>query len=73
MQEDKGFDARGGAWLYALERGIGMRGFIAVAPRTGQNVAMFIGAPLRPVSFGADSAHFHHALATLTVALLDVD
>ena len=69
MQEAKGFDANGGAWLYALEHRIGMRGFLAVAPRTGQNVAIFIREPLRPVNFEADGANFHHALATLKVAL----
>lgn len=69
MQEAKGFDANGHARLYELERAIGMRGFLAVAPRTGQNVAIFIREPLRPVGFDADGANFHHALATLTVAL----
>jgi len=73
MQEAKGFDASGGARLYALESQIGMRGFLAIAPRTGQNVAIFIRAPLRPVNFEADGAHFHHALATLKVALPDSD
>jgi MFS family permease/endonuclease/exonuclease/phosphatase family metal-dependent hydrolase len=73
MQEAKGFDANGGVWLYALERQIGMRGFLAVAPRTGQNVAIFIREPLRPLGFEADGAHFHHALATLKVALPDSD
>lgn len=71
MQEAKGFDANGGAWLYALEARIGMRGFLALAPHTGQNVAIFIRAPLRPIVFDADGAHFHHALATLKVALPD--
>lgn len=73
MQEAKGFDANGGAWLYALESQIGMRGFLAIAPRTGQHVAIFIRAPLRPVTFEVDGAHFHHALATLKVALPDAD
>lgn len=71
MQEARGFDANGGAWLYALEQKIGMRGFLAVAPRTGQNLAIFIREPLRAVSFEVDGAHFHHALATLRVALPD--
>mgnify|MGYP001463543675 CR=1 FL=1 len=69
MQEAKGFDANGGAWLYALEQQIGMRGFLAIAPRTGQNLAIFIREPLRPLSFDADGAHFHHTLATLKVAV----
>lgn len=69
MQEAKGFDANGGEWLYALETQIGMRGFLAIAPHTGQNVAIFIRDPLQPVRFETDGAHFHHALATLTVAL----
>lgn len=67
MQEAKGFDANGAAWLYALEQQIGMRGFLAAAPRTGQNLAIFIREPLRPLSFEVDGAHFHHALATLKV------
>lgn len=69
MQEAKGFDANGGAWLYALEQQTGLRGFLAVAPRTGQNIAIFIREPLRPLSFDGDGAHFHHTLATLKVAL----
>lgn len=73
MQEAKGFDANGGAWLYALEAQIGMRGFLAIAPRTGQNLAIFIREPLRAVGFEVDGTHFHHALATLRVALPDSD
>jgi hypothetical protein len=71
MQEAKGFDANGGELLHALEAAIGMRGFLAVAPRTGQNLAIFIREPLRPLSFETDGANFHHALATLKVALPD--
>lgn len=73
MQEAKGFDANGGAWLYALEQRIAMRGFLAVAPRTGQNIAIFIREPLRPLSFEADGDHFHHTLATLKVAVPDIE
>jgi endonuclease/exonuclease/phosphatase family metal-dependent hydrolase len=73
MQEAKGFGANGSAWLYAMEQSISMRGFLATAPRTGQNVAIFIRAPLRPISFDADGEHFHHALATLRVAVGDSD
>jgi endonuclease/exonuclease/phosphatase family metal-dependent hydrolase len=71
MQEAKGFDANGNARLFALESRISMRGFLAVAPRTGQNLAIFIREPLRPIAFEADGAHFHHALATLKVSLPD--
>lgn len=73
MQEAKGFDANGSSWLYGLEHQIGMRGFLAIAPRTGQNVAIFIREPLRPLSFEADGAHFHHALATLKVGVPGID
>lgn len=69
MQEAKGFDADGTARLFALESKIGMRGFLAVAPHTGQHLAIFIREPLRPLSFEVDGAHFHHALATLKVAV----
>jgi exodeoxyribonuclease-3 len=69
MQEAKSFDGSGGALLHDLEARIHMRGFLAIAPRTGQNVAIFIREPLRPLSFEADGANFHHALATLKVAL----
>ena len=67
MQEARGLDADGGARLFAMEHHIGMRGFLAVAPRTGQHVVIFFREPLRVISFEADSAHFHHALATLKV------
>jgi exonuclease III len=73
MQEAKGFDANGSAWLFALEAQLGMRGFLAIASHTGQNVAIFIREPLRPVSFEVNGVHFHHALATLRVALPDSD
>ena len=73
MQEAKGFDANGGAWLYEMEHAIGMRGFLAVAPRTGQNVAIFIREPLRAVRFETDNTNFHHALARLTVVVPGFD
>lgn len=69
MQEARGFDANGGALHYALERQLGMRGFLAVAPHTGQNLAIFIREPLRPLGFEVDGVHFHHALASLKVAV----
>lgn len=69
MQEAKGFDANGGALLHALEGRIGMRGFLAVAPRTGQNVAIFIREPLQPMAFESDGANFHHTLAMLKIVL----
>lgn len=67
MQEAKGFDAAGGALLHALETRIGMRGFLALAPRTGQHTAIFIREPLKPLSFEQDGVNFHHALAILEV------
>lgn len=69
MQEAKGFEHNGSVWLYELEHQLGMRGFMATAPRTGQNVVIFIRSPLQPLSFEADSSHFHHSLATLKVAV----
>lgn len=69
MQEARGFEAQGGVRLHALEARLGMRGFLARAPRTGQNVGIFIREPLRPVAFEAEDAQFHHALAMLTVVL----
>jgi Exonuclease III len=69
MQEAKGLDANGATRFYGLEEQIAMRGFLAAAPRTGQNVAIFIRDPLKPLSFEADGDHFHHTLATLRVAV----
>jgi exodeoxyribonuclease-3 len=71
MQEARGFEGGGGALLHDLEARIHMRGFLAVAPRTGQNIAVFIREPLRPLSFESDGANFHHTLATLKVAVPD--
>ncbi|MFZ4285653.1 endonuclease/exonuclease/phosphatase family protein [Variovorax sp. HJSM1_2] len=69
LQEATGFDGHGGAWLHELEAAIGMRGFLAPAARTGFHVAVFLRAPLRPIAFHPDPANFHHALATLRVAV----
>lgn len=69
MQEAKGFETGGFARLYDLEQRLGMRGFLSQAPSTGQHVAVFIRPPLRPLSFESDSSNFHHATASLRVAL----
>jgi hypothetical protein len=73
MQEAKHFEAGGNALLHALEARIGMRGFLANAPRTGQNIAIFIRDPLTPLSFEAYGTNFHHTLATLKVKLPETD
>ena len=57
MQENKAFAASCGAWLYDLEARIGMRGILTVAPRTGQNVAIYIREPLRPIAFDMQQAN----------------
>jgi Exonuclease III len=69
MQEAKGLEANGNARLFELEARTGMRGFLALAPRTGQNIAIFIREPLRPLAFETDGANFHHTLASLRVVL----
>lgn len=66
-QELRGFEKKGSARFFALEKKIGMRGFFAVAPQTGQNVAIFIREPLIPLSFIPEHEPFHHALASLEV------
>ncbi|WP_017233155.1 endonuclease/exonuclease/phosphatase family protein [Pandoraea sp. B-6] len=73
MQEARGFGANGAAGLFAMEKLIGMRGFLSSAPRTGQNVAIFLRSPLAPISFDVDSANFHHTCAVLRVAIPGVD
>lgn len=69
MQEARGYEADGAALFYALEHEISMRGFLAPAPHTGQNTAIFIREPLKAKSFQPDNVHFHHALARLVVVL----
>lgn len=69
MQEARGLHDNGNAGLHALEHKIGMRGFLALAPHTGQNIAIFVREHLKPLSFQSDAIHFHHTLATLRVAL----
>lgn len=69
MQEARGLEANGSARMFELEARIGMRGFLALAPRTGQNIAIFIRDPLRPLAFEVDDANFHHTLGSLRVRL----
>ncbi|MCP1645645.1 endonuclease/exonuclease/phosphatase family metal-dependent hydrolase [Pseudomonas citronellolis] len=73
MQEARGFDANGGSWLYDMEHLFQMRGFLALAPRTGQHLAIFIRQPLRPLSFESDPSNFHHSVASLRVALPGIE
>lgn len=69
FQEAKNFTADGSRLLYETEDLLGMRGLLATAPATGQNTAIFIKAPIRPLAFETDAIHFHHAAA---IAKLDV-
>ena len=42
LQELRGFEGHGGSWMYAIEARLGMRGFLATAPRTGHHIGIFI-------------------------------
>lgn len=67
LQEGKRFEADGNRRLFDVERAFGMRGFLALAPTTGQNTAVFVRPGVELVSFTSDSSHFHHAAAFVTV------
>ncbi len=41
LQEARRFEADGNRRLYAVEQAFGMRGFMAMAPHTGQNTVVF--------------------------------
>lgn len=69
IQEAKGFLDDGRARLFAFEAATGMRGFVAKATHTGQHTAIFVGPSVTPLAFSEDSAHFHHAAATLRASL----
>jgi endonuclease/exonuclease/phosphatase family metal-dependent hydrolase len=66
LQEVRDYTVGGGARWFETERQLGMRGFVGLAPQTGQNTAIFIAPSIRPVRVETDSAHFHHALLVLT-------
>jgi exodeoxyribonuclease III len=63
VQEAKGYPADGSRLLYRAEADLGRRGFVAAAPYTGQNTALFIKTSVVPLSFELDNVHFHHAAA----------
>lgn len=67
LQEAKRFEADGSRRLFEVEQAIGMRGFLALVPHTGQNTAVFACPDVEPVSFSSDSVHFHHAAAMATL------
>jgi exodeoxyribonuclease-3 len=71
LQEAKRFEADGNRRLYRVEQALGMRGFLALAPNTGQNTAVFARPVIEPVSFTSDSTHFHHAAAVATLHVPD--
>lgn len=66
LQEARDYNAAGSARWFETERQLGMRGFIGLAPQTGQNTAIFIAPSIRPMRVETDNAHFHHALLMLT-------
>lgn len=63
IQEAKQFEANGYRRFYEVEAAFNRRGFLALAPHTGQNTAIFVRDGIQPVSFESDAAHFHHAAA----------
>ena len=69
IQEARGFQVEGGEALYKAEEQLEMRGLLAVAPRTGQNTAVFVAPHVIVNRFDPDSDHFHHALAQATVTV----
>lgn len=73
IQEACGFDGDGYRLLFESEDDLGMRGLLAVAPRTGRHTAVFVRPGVRLLRFDADSTHFRHAMARVTVAAPDFD
>ncbi|HJE22850.1 MAG TPA: endonuclease/exonuclease/phosphatase family protein [Methylorubrum populi] len=73
IQEARGFLASGCERLFAFERALGLRGFVAEARTTGQNTAVFVRPGIKPLAFTADDAHFHHAAATVRLSVPGLD
>lgn len=73
VQEAKQFEANGYLHLYEIEAALNRRGFLALAPHTGQNTAIFVRDGIQPISFESDSAHFHHAAAFGTFKVPEFD
>ena len=65
MQEAKNFQANGQALLLETERRLGMRGFLGIAPHTGQNTAIFVAPHIESIAVETDDVHFHHARLSL--------
>jgi exodeoxyribonuclease-3 len=73
LQECKHFDFNGNRRLYQVEEALGMRGFLAVTPRTGQNTAVLVRSGIKPVAFQSDADHFHHVAAIVTLEVPSFD
>ena len=69
LQEARGFECDGGRLLHEVERRLGMRGCLGLAPHTAQNTAVFLAPSVELRAFATDSVRFHHAGARATVAL----
>lgn len=69
LQEARGFDRDGARLLFEVERQLGLRGQLALAPHTGQNTAVFLAPRIELHSFTVDAVHFHHAAAFAAVAV----
>lgn len=73
VQEARGFDADGSARLFEAEASLDRRGFLSVAPLTGQHTAILVKPELRAVRVEHDANHFHHALARVDIGLRGLD
>jgi exodeoxyribonuclease-3 len=71
IQEAKNFDADGARLLFEMERALGMRGLLGIAPHTGQNTAIFFRPGIEPISFEVDAVHFHHAASIAQLRIPD--
>lgn len=73
LQEAKGFQLNGHALLLETEARLEMRGFLGLAPHTGQNTAIFLRSPLQAISTETDHEHFHHARLSVTATVPGFD
>ncbi|NUN66985.1 endonuclease/exonuclease/phosphatase family protein (plasmid) [Pseudanabaena biceps] len=73
VQEAKQYETNGFSRLYEVESALNRRGFLSLAPHTGQNTAIFVREGIEPISFESDSVHFHHAAAIGTFKVPEFD
>ena len=73
LQEVRNFQANDNRLLLETENVLGMRGVLGIAPKTGQNVAVFYSGHIELVSWQVDDINFYNVACSAKFKIPRID